>query len=170
MNDIAGKSFIASIKCVTPGYEGGVIFTTAHQIAKSGWLLRGYEGQPSVPLRFDYISEGDERIHYSVSGAPGAGDYVGAKLGVSINGYLGLYHVSSVSDFWKIEVLGDGSLQDGFRFLLRDHHGQRVAIHSKKEPFGNLANPHPSNMKRFDYLSIWDGEIVEFEARIERVL
>lgn len=170
MTAIAGKSFIARLACVTPAFEGPITFSTGHQIAKSGWLLRGNRAQQGVPLRFDYISEGNDRILYHVSGAPGAGDYAGARLGVSTNGYLGFYHVSSVTGAWKIELLSDGSLEEGGHFLLRDQHGQRVAVNTRMEPWGNLANPHPSNMRRFDYLSVWEGEIVEFQLTVEQVL
>jgi hypothetical protein len=166
MEEFIGKSFIARLRIVTPNLEGPISFSTRHEIGKSGWLIRGSADMAAVPLRFDYVSHADERIHYEISAAPAGHDYADAKLGVSYNGYLGFYNVASVSAPWKIELIGEGSPEEGFRFLLRDSHGQRVAVSSEEEQLGNLANPHPGNLKHYDYLSVWYGEIVELQAQV----
>ena len=170
MEGLPGKSFVAQVACVSPGYCGPIAYSTHPQIAKSGWLLRSHRDAMPVPLRFDFLEALGERLHYKISGAQGAGDYEKAVLGISTNGYAGFYQVANVAGFWKVQVTGEGSLENNFRFLLRDHHGQRLAINTEEEVFGNLANPHPGNTRRFDYLSVWHGEVVEFEARILHVL
>lgn len=170
MDDLTGKSFICKLRSITPGLTGEIGFSTRHEIGKSGWLIRGDAGLPAVPLRFDYLSHTQDRIYYDISAAPARHDYSGAKLGVSINGYLGFYHRARVADAWKVERVGDASVEHGFRFYLRDSHGQRVAISSEEEQLGNLANPHPGNRKRYDYLSVWYGEITRLEAQILEVL
>lgn len=170
MEDLAGKSFVAQVACVSQGYCGAITYSTHPQIAKSGWLLRGHRNDTPVPLRFDFLEDQGERLHYKISGALGAGDYEQAVLGVSTNGYAGFYHIANVTGFWKVQLTGEGSQANSFRFLLRDHLGYRLAICSEGEMCGNLANPHPDNTRRFDYLNVLKGEIVEFEARIMHLL
>ena len=170
MDDLIGKSFIARMRIVTPELAGHISFSTRHEIAKSGWLIRGSEDMPAVPLRFDYVSHADNRIYYEISAAPAGHDFAAHKLGVSYNGYLGFYSVANVTDLWKIELIGEGATEQGFRFYLRDSHGQRVAVSAEEELLGNLANPHPGNLKYFDYLNVWYGEIVEFEAQVLQLL
>lgn len=170
MSDIVGKSFIARIRSITPKLRGPIVFSSRHELGKSGWLLRGAADMAAVPLRFDYVSHTDDRIHYQISAAPAAHDYAGAKLGVSINGYLGFYHVASVEDDWKVELIGDGSIAQGFHFYLRDSHGQRVAVYSREELLGNQSAPNPANLRYFDYLNVWYGQIVQLEAQVLQVL
>lgn len=170
MDNIIGRSFIARLRSVTPQLSGPIRFSARHEIAKSGWLLLGNDDLSAVPLQFDYVSHADDRIYYDISAAPARHEYVGAKLGVSVNGYLGFYQIAPVTDAWKVEVIGDGSLEEGFRFYLRDSYGQRVAVSSEEEQLGNLANPHPSNLRRYNYLNVSVGEIIELEAQVLKVL
>lgn len=169
MSDISGKSFIARISSVTEDFSGPLNISSYVEIAKSGWLLRGRGEQRAVALRFNYLRHDAERHHYSISSAE-QGHYYGAELGVSQNGYLGFYHVASVTDFWKVELTGEGSVEAGFHFVLRDHRGHRVAAHSIDELFGNLANTHAGSAKTFDYLSVQHGEILELRADAVKLL
>jgi hypothetical protein len=163
MSDITGKSFTATIISVTKGFIGPINISYHPQVAKSGWLLRGRGDIGAVTLRFDYVSHNEDRHHYHIS-ATDTGHYEGARLGVSQNGYVGLYHVASVSNIWKVELTGTGSVEEGFHFFLRDHWGQRVAVYPQKEQFGNLANPSSINSRIFEYLNVENGEILEFKA------
>jgi hypothetical protein len=170
MDDIIGKSFIARVRSVTPQFSGPIGFSSRHEFGKSGWLLRGGSDMPAVPLQFDYLKHEDDRLYYDISAAPARHEYAGAKLGVSINGYLGFYQLAKVTDAWKVELIGDGSIKEGFRFYLRDSDGQRVAVSSEEEQLGNLANPQPSNLRRYDYLNVSVGQIIELEAQVLEVL
>lgn len=170
MDEFIGRSFIARIRSVTPGLRGPICFSMRHEATKCGWLLRGGENMPAVPLRFDYLHHADDRIYYDICAAPARHEYAGAKLGVSTNGYLGLYHHARVNDPWKIQLIGEGSLEQGFRFYLRDSYGQRVAVSSEEEQLGNQANPHPGNLKRYDYLNVSYGQVIELQAQVLEVL
>lgn len=128
MNDIRTRSFIAKLSCTTDDYEGPVGFSDSHLHAQAGWLILGPDGE-SLPLRFEYIEHTDSRIHYNIySATPNV--FNSATLGVSLNGYLGLYTLAQVRDFWKAEPLGEWVEGADIDFILRDHLGQRVGIHN----------------------------------------
>lgn len=162
MSNITGKSFIASISSVTESFGGPIHISNLGRSGRSGWLLLGRKGERAVSLRFDYVSHSEDRHHYHIS-AVDAGDYEGARLGVSRNGYVGLYQVASVSDVWKVQLTGRGSVEEGFHFFLRDHLGQRVAVYPLEE---SLPSTSSINLKyqTFDYLNVESGDILEFKA------
>jgi len=142
MKHIEGQSFIARISVDTPGVQGSLKYTRAWGVAQSGWLMRHADTQSSLCLRFDYIEHTADRVHYRVSGAAGSGEYEGAKVGISLNGFLGFYHVAAVNDFWKVQVLADWVPGQDLRFIWRDQEGHRVSmsrefVPMKTKPVGN---------------------------------
>lgn len=125
------KSFIASIDCIYYGRTMPVGCSDPLFSVEKNWLV--LNGSPvraspdSLRLRFEYVGRTHDRLHYKVQGeAPFAG-----KLGLSTNGYLGLYEIAAVKDFWKVEPLVPWEIQPGsdLRCNLRDTLGRQVGIY-----------------------------------------
>lgn len=171
MSDLWNRSFIASLHSTTPGHRGRIgISLLDGGVADDGWLRVAAETEHTKPVnfRFDYLSHStqDNRIHYNITCTSDTGSYRGAKLGVSLNGYLGLYQVAQVSDPWKTEPLGDWVVEEGaqLQFMLRDHRGYRVG-HMQLYPhveYDAKYNPR--------YLSVSKGEVLQFKAKVLLVL
>lgn len=120
-------------------------------IGQSDWVIAGLE-QQAYTFRFTLHSQSADRLHFMITGSGADQD---KKLGISRNGYLGLYYYADVTDFLKLEAL---EWQDrGVLGRLRDHLGHQVkATHDP-----NVATP------RFSYLNVQQGEPLTFF--IERV-
>ncbi|RWU23955.1 hypothetical protein DM813_09050 [Pseudomonas alkylphenolica] len=118
---------------------------------QSDWLVAGHE-QPATVLRFLFHSRTSDRLHFMISGS--GADHE-KKLGISRNGYLGLYAYASVRDYFKLEPLHWGD--DAVICRWRDHQGHVVRTHHDPA----VSNP------RFSYLRVGEGEEVTF--RIERI-
>ncbi|WP_263227644.1 hypothetical protein [Pseudomonas alabamensis] len=111
------------------------------------WLQAGGDEWPPV-LQFTYVSHTEDRWHYRISGT---GPRARGQLGISRNGYLGLYERAEVTDDWKIEPLEviDGRLICRWR----DHLGHQV----KAEP----DTPH-HQPGQFYSLTVGEGELHEY--------
>ncbi|MHC6223866.1 hypothetical protein ACYU03_03615 [Pseudomonas sp. X10] len=65
------------------------------------WLQAG--GKEDSPVfHFVFHSQTENRLHFNISGT---GRNAAKKLGISRNGYLGLYQHAEVKHYWKIEPL-----------------------------------------------------------------
>ncbi|MBA1203022.1 hypothetical protein G7009_14870 [Pseudomonas capeferrum] len=116
------------------------------------WLQAG--GQEASPVfKFVFHSRTDDRIHVHVLGT---GSHSGKKLGISRNGYLGLYRVAEVVDHLKLEPLNWE--QDLLRCRLRDHLGHQVK-----------AEPDHDNRKVRDAVFLTTGEGAVHDYVIRRV-
>ncbi|TDF77429.1 hypothetical protein [Pseudomonas sp. H9] len=150
-------SFQASLRSLAPGCTGLVVCTQKLvEFDSGGWLVvdKHNSGGDVVRLNFQFIERKGNRLHYNIGcNAPKA--YQGAKLGVSTNGFLGLYQLASVTDFWKIEVLGEGA--NGPLIYLRDHLGSRVGYKDRRE---NVSNTSMKLVER-SFLSV-NGSVVQF--------
>lgn len=131
MKDPRKHSFHAFLNSTTPGHQGqiGVSRTSRSLIVDlgtSGWLqviTASNRGNVSgARFRFDYLETRSDRIHYSISCDSQVENYYGRKLGVSRNGYIGLYE-NDASPFWKLEIIGDWDGSNRLQFYLRDHRG-----------------------------------------------
>lgn len=164
MDLIQGKSFVATLEVVSPGFESPVCCKPSDGYVGGGWLVRAKDKEPPVALRFDYIEEAQGRTHYTVSAA--SGEYAQAKLGASRNGFLGFYSVAEVTDFWKVEWVGPPGSD---RFVWRDHRGYRAGAVTRLDPKGNIRNhdtPQRIRDRTFDYFCVEEGEPMEFKMRI----
>lgn len=124
MEDLMGTSFVAKIRGVTRGYQRRIALSDSTIAGKSGWLTFASSDWPAVEFKFTYLSQTEDRFHYAITGADSAGYYANAALGISSRGYLGLYHLASIENLWKFDLV-TVSYQDG-RFFLRDKDGYRV--------------------------------------------
>lgn len=115
--------------------------------AENDWLQAGGTRTPPV-LNFTYHSQTSDRWHFLISGS---GPDAEKKLGISRNGYLGLYEVAEVHDYWKIEPLR--WIEKGLICHLRDHKGHQVKA--------ELDLPHVEP-GAFYLLTVADGEPLEF--------
>ncbi|MNJ64323.1 hypothetical protein D3C77_602670 [compost metagenome] len=98
------------------------------------WLRVGSDS-PSPVFRFDFHSRTANRLHFNIHRET-------EKLGISRNGYLGLYAFAEVSDFWKIEPLIDNG--DTLTCYLRDHQGHVVKVTGTEDNrFLNVAEGEP---------------------------
>ncbi|WP_060509466.1 hypothetical protein [Pseudomonas sp. NBRC 111124] len=86
-----------------------------------GWLRANNSEEPAI-FFFEYHSQTPNRLNFMISLASDRG----RKLGLSRNGFLGLYHYAEVNDFWKLEPLNWES--DSLHCLIRDHQGHRVTL------------------------------------------
>lgn len=165
MADIAGKSFIATLLSTTGDGFFPVGYLTDTSVAGDGWLIQSTQEQHDAVFRFDFIETVGDRIHYTISAAPGTA-YEGAKVGISRNGYLGFYRIAEVADFWKIELEGSQADPEAFEFVLRDHRGYRVG--SVSEPQGGFwTSFHPAqSARRVRFLNVEAGDIVHFRGEI----
>jgi hypothetical protein len=105
----------------------------------NGWLKADGNGT-AMTLHFRYHSSTPDRLHFMLA----LDTNRERKLGISRNGYLGLYEHASVSDFWKLEPLAWQANE--LRCRLRDHQGHLVKV----EP----DNPH--------YLQVGQGNEHDF--------
>lgn len=117
---------------------------------QSDWLIAGNK-QPAALFRFLYQPSTPNRLHFMITGS---GPDHEKTVGVSRNGYLGLYKYASVSDAFKLEPLHWS--EDAFICRWRDHLGHSVRTHHNP----SVANPF------FSYLRVREGKEVIF--RIER--
>ncbi|BDM24961.1 MULTISPECIES: hypothetical protein [Pseudomonas] len=112
------------------------------------WLMAGGE-QSSIRLDFAFDSQTEDRLHYHISLAGNANPP--KKLGLSLNGYLGFYQRSEVTDYWKIEPLELSEY--GLVCYLRDHQGYRAgAIRD---------TPHYNRQTQY-LLNTREGETITF--------
>ncbi|HDS1818178.1 TPA: hypothetical protein QEM96_002834 [Pseudomonas putida] len=118
---------------------------------QSDWLVAGRQ-EPSSVFRFHYHSRSPDRLHFMITGS---GKNHEKKLGISRNGYLGLYRYASVTDYFKFEPLL--WTENTLICHWRDHQGHKVRTHHNPA----VATPN------FSYLKILEGEQAIF--RITRV-
>lgn len=101
-----GQSFIGSIYLLEDGKRYPVHpFKTHHDLSfgvdihvDDGWLKVGGSAGPSLFL-FRFHSRGENRLHFKVALASNSR----RKLGISDNGYLGLYDQTDELDYWKLQ-------------------------------------------------------------------
>ncbi|WP_277962137.1 hypothetical protein [Pseudomonas sp. RIT-To-2] len=144
MEDIKTRSFIAKLFCTTAPYEGAVGWSDSILHGESGWLVVGGAAQP-LQLRFEHIETTTEnRIHYHIHTHENE-YYPRARLGLSLNHYLGLYTVAEVTHHWKLEPLGEWAVGEDIHFYLRDNLGQRVGIY--RQSYLNVRAPEAARFK-----------------------
>ncbi|MFF7065374.1 hypothetical protein [Pseudomonas sp. NPDC008258] len=113
---------------------------------QSDWLITGKQ-QPPCVFRFLFQSSTEERLHFMITGS---GEDHDKKLGISRNGYLGLYKHASVTDYIKLQPLF--WTENALLCRIRDHQGHAVRTHH--EPSEHTPN--------FEYLRINEGQEVMF--------
>ncbi|MGH8486908.1 MAG: hypothetical protein ACRESP_21125, partial [Pseudomonas sp.] len=95
---------------------------------QSDWLVAGHE-QPATVLRILFNSRTSDRLHFIITGS--GADHE-KKLGISRNGYLGLYTYASADDYFKLEPLrwSENAVicrwRDQRGYLVRTHHDPAV--------------------------------------------
>ncbi|WP_152031495.1 hypothetical protein [Pseudomonas putida] len=113
---------------------------------QSDWIIAGKEQQAYV-FRFLLHSRTDDRLHFMISGSGPDHD---KQVGISRNGYLGLYKYATVSDFIKVEPLKWS--EDSLLCRLRDHLGQTV----------KARHDSPTDTPRFSYMNTQKGSEIRF--------
>lgn len=163
---LSPKSFSATLLAVSQDETGWVECSPDNGLAQGGWLVHRAQAHSPLALCFDYVSEGQGRLHYNISAGPETPGYAGAKLGVSANGFVGLYQVAGVSDFWKVQVIAAGAEPGSFDFILRDHRGHVVRSQAKHFRQGSFwtGSTHLSPLLQHNYLSIEAGKPIVFRA------
>lgn len=121
-------------------FHGGVV-------PEDDWLQVGGDQRPPA-LAFTCIAQTAERLHFNIGGT---GKDAQKKLGISRNGYLGLYYNAEVTDFWKLEPLK--WTEKGLVCRWRDHRGHTVKALPDR--------PH-YRPGVFHYLNVELGEECEF--------
>lgn len=165
MDFIRGKSFVATLEVLNHGYEAAVCCKPWDGYVGGGWLVRGAGNDVPVAMRFDYMESRQDRDHFNIRAA--SGEYADAKLGTSLNGYLGFYSVAEVSDLWKIEWVGSPG---SGRFIWRDHRGYRVASVAGPESTGTILDHYRQQPgSTLDYLCVEKGEVLQFQAHVLKV-
>ncbi|MDD2057239.1 hypothetical protein N5D52_25885 [Pseudomonas sp. GD03860] len=117
------------------------------------WLQAGGAEPPPV---FDFVfhSQGENRLHFNICGTGLNG---AKKLGISRNGYLGLYAHAEVNHYWKLEPLEWTA--NGLVCHWRDHQGHQVKAMLDTPHYtpGNVyllnveeGEPHAFLVKRID--------------------
>lgn len=119
-------------------------------IPQDDWLQAGGNEAPPL-LTFVFHSQTADRLHFNIS-KPGRN---GPKaLGISRNGYLGLYEHAEVTDHWKLEPLEWA--EEGLICRWRDHQGHQVKAIAD--------NPHFDQGQYF-LLNVTEGETHRFLIR-----
>jgi len=164
MITLTERSFTSEITIANVGLEGSIALTRAEIPGRSGWLVHGGT-QHSLSLVFNYREKTQDRILYDIVGGPTMGDYAGAKLGLSVGGFLGLYHKAQVTEPWKIEVLLFSNSSGKLHFWLRDSEGYRVSLYPR-DP--NIYAPAGIAASRYDYLAAGNnpGEPLIFSVKV----
>ncbi|WP_416425847.1 hypothetical protein RAM80_08620 [Pseudomonas sp. App30] len=158
MKALMGTSFTAQLYSITEGFRGPVAFSQGEGSIKSGWMLVGTEQAPGPRFRFDFLSDQDDRFHYAIRGAQGAGEYQDAHLGVSQGGYAGLYHVAAVHNEWKIDFSGH---EDDQTFWLRDYDGFRLGVLPTAIATGSRYSAVYVSKERVLYLNVREGTVLQ---------
>lgn len=165
MADFIGKSFVATLLCASEKQTAPVDFLRGAGLAGGGWLVQGDQSGVPLKLRFDYISHSEDRFHYHISAHSSTEHYAGAKLGISAGGYLGLYQIAQVVDYWKVELVGENASAGHIEFTLRDHRGYRVgATTGAMGDFWTGFRPKP--LTDVEFLNVESGREVFFQAAI----
>lgn len=114
---------------------------------ENDWLQAGGSAEPSA-FNFVFHSQTEDRLHFNISGT---GRNAGKKLGISRNGYLGLYERAEVTDYWKLEPLE--WTENGLICRWRDHQGHQVK-----------AIPDTPHFKQgsFFLMNVTEGDVHEF--------
>ncbi len=113
---------------------------------QSDWIIAGKEQQAYV-FRFLLHSQTEDRLHFMITGS---GPDQNKNLGISRNGYLGLYQYATVSDFIKVEPLEWA--EDSLLCRLRNHLGETVKARSDA----------PTKTPRFSYMNTQKGSEIQF--------
>ena len=162
MKELMAKSFCARLKCSANDRESFIALSQGSLAGQSGWLETNNLQEQAVELKFQFLQQVEDRYHYAITGAEGAGYYVNAALGLSANGYLGMYHLASITNVWKFDFT------EGQRtgFWLRDKDGYRVAVdNNPQESFAY----HPDKIG-VPRLNAGKGGLARFELFAVRTL
>lgn len=154
MESLMGRSFVAKLDCFAAQRRSSIALSQEALAGQSGWLEIRNDPARAVELRFRYLRQTQDRYEYEITGTKNAGYYANAALGISINGYLGMYHQAHVDNVWKF----DFTPFDGKDFWLRDNNGQRVAVDDK--PHQSFAY-HPDEIG-VPRLNVNKGDIARF--------
>jgi hypothetical protein len=163
MDDVIGRSFTAQLRSVSEGVSGAVSLSPDTGIGRSGWLMVCANTELGGTFKFEYLGKTEGRFHYAIKGADSLGDRARAALGVSTNGYLGLYHIASVDNSWKIEPRPQRGTNRPLRFWLRTAAGYRIAAKAFAQPTGLRYSSLYANGEYAYFLNANKGVIVEFE-------
>jgi hypothetical protein len=165
MEDLIGRSFTARLMCWDEGGFGAIQLSPDGGVARGGWLLLSSDLQAGIRLRFEYQGQAAGRFLYAISGTDESAAYAGAALGISTNGFLGLYNVASVTNRWKIEVTAQATPGRPARFWLRSAAGERVALINSERKSGQRYGAQYNAGGKSIYLNVSRGTIVEFMLR-----
>ena len=163
MEDFIGRSFTAQLRTVGEGFGGAVKLSPNTGVGRGGWLLVAANAERGDTFTFEYLRASDGRFHYAIKGADNLGEHAGAALGISTNGYLGLYQVAGVNNSWKIEVRPPRGVSRPMRFWLRSAAGYRIAAKPLARTTGTRYGGHYSAGAHVAYLNANTGVLVEFE-------
>ncbi|WP_277962139.1 hypothetical protein [Pseudomonas sp. RIT-To-2] len=163
MENVMGRGFSARLKCAGIGVRGVVTLSRSNGLTKGGWLLVADGSVPSTPFKFEYQKEADGRFHYSVNSGDVDSGYEGAALGISTNGYLGVYQVASVENLWKLEVIAGQDENRPTRFWLFGAAGEQVKVSSAVRHTGTRYGGVYRTSDRTAYLNTRKGIVAEFE-------
>lgn len=146
-------SFKARLRSLGAGCSGMVAVTEKlSEFDSGGWLVvdERCDGGVAAELNFNFLESRGNRVHYAITNAA-PGPYRGAKLGISRNGFLGLYLHAAVTDFWKVELLGGSAVNP--QIYLRNHEGTRVGFTVRRE---NISSAAPLLVER-NFLTVTDS-------------
>jgi len=164
MKALMEKSFAAKLSCRLDGARHYVVLSGAPTISQRGWLQPAWDPRtPLVEFRFTYLSKTEDRYHYAITGGEGEGEFANAALGVSHNGYVGLYAYTSVDNVWKFDFTEADAAGNGF--WLRDKDGQRVARYMA--PLAGIAYLPGLGV---DFFNVAAGDVTRFELFDVRLL
>jgi len=161
MKELMGKTFVAKLFCMFNQYKQVVSLSEAPTIVQRGWLKPSYSHDKAVELKFQYLRYIDDRYLYAITGAEG--EFVNSGLGVSHNGYVGLYNHAAVDNVWKFDFTEADD--DGQGFWLRDKDGQRIAEYEAPVA-GVFYLPGVGGR----YLNVAAGEVGRFEVFAARLV
>lgn len=106
--------------------------------ANDGWLRAG-GSEPTVTLKFDALANDAGELRFMVLGS---GDDAEKRLGISRNGYLGLYEFANVESYWVIDPIINN--YESLTCRLIDHQGNQVStLFDSPEQFLNVNDGEP---------------------------
>ncbi|MEE1869906.1 MULTISPECIES: hypothetical protein [Pseudomonas] len=117
---------------------------------EDGWLQAGGNQEPPL-LTFNFHSQTEDRLHFNISRPGQTGPQY---LGISRNGYLGLYEHAEVTDYWKLEPLE--WTEKGLICRWRDHQGHQVKA---------IADTPHLDRGQYFLLNVTEGETHRFLIR-----
>lgn len=121
MHDFAEKSFVATLKCVSDGFQGPVVIVDTGE--ESAGHLRCQDEGEAATLVFNYLKTSDAGPQFEIVSSD-----TGASLGIDFNGSLGLFPDDADACTWQLEVLVEGDEQTPAHIQLREGDSDLVLV------------------------------------------